>query len=159
MNLKETIDRELDRLAGGSDSTCVLSVDTTSGRLESEITALDSIGCAFQTFQLTTDRLADASIEHLQKLSEQLSQQLSYLLEPITPIEVDTDRCIVQMRSSPPAKDDDATSYYELNVCRGGDLSLRRYSKTPGQMRQIVPAQVTREVFCRLAADFDAVLN
>jgi hypothetical protein len=43
-------------------------------------------------------------------------------------------------------------------VRRGGDITLSRYCQRPGQMRQIVPAQVTREVLARLADDFLAVL-
>ena len=39
-------------------------------------------------------------------------------------------------------------------VRRGGDITLSRYSKKSGQLRQIIPAQVTREVLGRLANDF-----
>ena len=39
-------------------------------------------------------------------------------------------------------------------VRRGGDITLSRYSKKSGQLRQIVPANVTREVLVRLADDF-----
>jgi hypothetical protein len=46
-----------------------------------------------------------------------------------------------------------------LTVRRGGDLTLSRYSKQGGQMRQIVPAQVTREVLGRLADDFVAAVG
>jgi hypothetical protein len=39
-------------------------------------------------------------------------------------------------------------------VRRGGDITLSRYSKKSGQLRQIVPANVTREVLAKLADDF-----
>ncbi len=71
-------------------------------------------------------------------------------------MEVDAEQCIVQLRSNPPQKDDDGTSYYELLVARGGRLSLCRWLKERGQPRRIIPAQVTREVFLRLIADFSA---
>jgi hypothetical protein len=65
----------------------------------------------------------------------------------------------VQLRSSPPQQGDDGTSYYELMVRRGGDITLSRYQKQPGQIRQIVPANVTREVLQRLAEDFVAAVE
>jgi hypothetical protein len=43
-------------------------------------------------------------------------------------------------------------------VRKGGDITLSRYSKKPGQLRQIIPANVTREVLSRLADDFIAVV-
>ncbi len=79
---------------------------------------------------------------------------MTYLLEPISPIELDSQGCVVQMRSTPPQKDADRTSYYELLVSRSGELSLVRYTRLAGQPREIIPAQVTREVLLRLAGDF-----
>jgi hypothetical protein len=44
-------------------------------------------------------------------------------------------------------------------VRRGGDITLSRYNKKSGQLRQIVPAHVTREVLGRLADDFVAAAS
>jgi hypothetical protein len=74
-------------------------------------------------------------------------------------VEADADRCSIQLRSNPPQKGDDGTSYYELMVRRGGHITLSRYSKKLGQLRQIVPAHVTREVLGRLADDFVAAVD
>ena len=154
MTLKESLQREFTRLAGLAGGPQALSVDTDAGRLESRLTALDNIACAFEHFTLESSNLAGDSVEQLRKRAERLSKQLSYLLEPIGTVEVDPDHCTVQMRSVPPQKDDDGTTYYELLVQRGGRLSLCRYNKAAGAGRQVVPANVTREVFQRLAADF-----
>lgn len=124
-------------------------------RFQCELIGLESLACAFTRFELTHDILATASIDQLKQVAEGLSARLTYLLEPIQPIEVDPDQCIVQMRSSPPQKDDLGTSYYELLVRRGGHISLARYVKQPAAQRQSVPAHVTREVFLRLTADFE----
>ena len=93
----------------------------------------------------------------MRKVAEALSARLTYLLEPIQPIEVDPDHCVVQMRSNPPQRNENRTSYYELLVARGGQLSLCRYEKDTSSIRQCVPAQVTLEVFWRLLGDFSAV--
>lgn len=158
MSIRPDIERELKRIQAVTGKG-LLQVDHESGRVEADLLAVDAIGCAFHTLGLSTDKLANASLENLRTLSASLTSKLTYLLEPIGVVEADADRCSVQLRSNPPQKSDDATSYYELMVRRGGDITLSRYSKRPGQLRQIVPAQVTREVLGRLADDFLAALE
>jgi hypothetical protein len=147
-------------LAGLASPTQVpqqLAAQDADTSFECQIAGLDSLGCAFADFELTIGKLSAAPIEQLKRVAEALSSRLTYLLEPIYPIEVDRDQCVVQMRSSPPQKDDNGTSYYELLVARGGRLSLNRFSRPAGQTeRQAVPAHVTREVFLRLVRDFAA---
>jgi hypothetical protein len=64
----------------------------------------------------------------------------------------------VQLRSNPPQRNDDGSTYYELLVRRGGELSLSRYRKPAGQERQSVSAHLTREALLRLVDDFAAAL-
>lgn len=159
MTLKQQIERELDRLAQAGDLSAAgaLTVDASVGRVESSILAVDKLACAFETLSLHTDRLAQASIDELKKLSDRLAAQLNYLMEPISPVEIDADVCTVQMRSNPPQRDENGSTYYELLV-RRGELRLSRYNKAKGQTRQPIAAQVTREVFQRIAADFVAAV-
>ena len=140
-------------MSGGSQT---LSVEEAGQRLECEFSVLDTLACAFARFELQSDALASASIERLRAVSEDLSRRVTYLLEPIAPIEVDADQCVVQMRSNPPQRDEQRTSYYELLVRRGGRLSLCRWTKEAGDVREPLLAHVTREVFLRLVADFSA---
>jgi hypothetical protein len=158
MNIKTDIQRELKRIQAVSGRG-LLQVDADAGRIEADLVAVDAIGCAFQTLALSTEKLAGAELDRLKSISDALTARLTYLLEPIGVVEADGDRCAVQLRSSPPKKDEEATSYYELLVRRGGDISLSRYSKKAGQLRQIVPAHVTREVLERLAEDFVGVVE
>ena len=158
MTIKTDIQRELKRIQAVSGRG-LLQVDDDAGRIEADIVAVDAIGCAFQTLALSTEKLAAADLEQLKSISETLTAKLTYLLEPIGVVEADVDRCAIQLRSSPPQKGDDGTTYYELLVRRGGDISLSRYSKKTGQLRQIVPAHITREVLERLAEDFVGVVN
>ena len=153
MSIRPEIERELKRIQAVSGRG-LLQVDAEAGRVEADLVAVDAIGCAFQTLGLSTARLADASLDELKTISPSLTEKLTYLLEPIGMVEADADRCSIQLRSSPPQKGEDETSYYELMVRRGGDITLSRYSKKAGQLRQIIPAHVTREVLARLADDF-----
>ncbi len=125
-------------------------------RFECDLAALDSIGCAFERFALHADKLRSVDVVALKAVADDLSKRLTYLLEPIQPIEIDSQQCTVQMRSVPPTKTDDRTSYYELLVRKGGELSLVRYAVDVGAGRQVILAQVTREVFLRLVRDFSA---
>ncbi len=156
--IQPDIERELQRIQAVSGQG-LLQVDCDVGRIEADLVAVDVIGCSFQTIGLSTTRLVDASLAKLKETSETLTGRLTYLLEPIGIVEADADRCSVQMRSNPPKKGEDETSYYELMVRRGGDITLSRYSKKSGQLRQIVSAHLTREVLARLADDFISVVE
>ncbi len=154
MNVKERVRTELDRLASQfSTAPHSTSLQLADGNFQANITQLDGLACAFESFTYSSNTLADASIEQLKEIADDLSKQLCYLLESISPIEIDDEACVVQMRSNPPQRDDDGTCYYELLVARG-ELSLCRYRRTSGQPRSVVQAQVTREVFERLVEDF-----
>jgi hypothetical protein len=160
MSWKNRLQTELTNLAqlGVGAGGDVLRVDVPVGRIECALASVDAIGCTFDEMSLSTTRLANHSTEQLKAVSEKLSQQIRYLLEPIAPIEIDPEGATVQMRSNPPQQDDDGTKYYELLVHRDG-LHLRRWSRAKGQPRQSVSAHVTREVLVRLAEDFVAAVS
>jgi hypothetical protein len=158
MDIKADIQRELKRIQAVTGKG-LLQVDAGGGRIEADLLAVDAIGCSLQTLGYSTDKLAASTLDELKAISEKLTGKLTYLLEPIGVVEVDRDRAAVQLRSNPPQKGEDSTSYYELMVRRGGDITLSRYEKKPGMMRQIVPANITREVLQRLAEDFVAAVE
>lgn len=137
------------------------AVDCVDGRRTARLRFDDcnALAAAVAELTLETPELSAASPADLKRLSDSLSRRLTYLLEPIAPIEVDAQECFVQLRSTPPAKDDDGRRYYELIVRRGGAIVLVRYEKSPGQPRIRVPAALTHEVIGRLVGDFAAVLD
>lgn len=153
MTLKEQLQQQLAGSQPFSLGEQVLEVSEGSRALRCELVALDSLACAFTRMSLRSDALRQFSSEQLRAAAERLSKRLTYLLEPIRPIEVDAQGSVVQLRSDPPQKETDRTSYYELLLSRGGELSLVRYARDAGQARQPIPAQVTREVLVRLAGD------
>ncbi len=126
--------------------------------LECQLLALEPLACALTRLSLRSDKLSALSSDGLKHVAENLSQRLTYLLEPISPIETDAEGCTVQLRSNPPQKEADRTSYYELLVSRSGEMSLCRWTRAAKSTRQLVPAQITREVLLRLAGDFAAVV-
>jgi len=156
MTLKDQLSAALQSSAGTGPQT----IDLTDGgrTLRLELAGLDRVGCEFTSLAVGAASLAGAGTAKLQQIAADLSARLTYLMEPIAPIEVDQDHCIVQMRSCPPQKNDDGTTYYELLVKAGGELSLGRFTKPPGAVRQATTAQVTREVLLRLVGDLEAAV-
>jgi hypothetical protein len=157
MTLRMQLDHELNHIGAGGTTT----VDVTAGnrRLTCDLVERNTLAVAFQALRVATPELAGATSNSLERMAKSLSERLTYLMEPIRPIEIDADACIAQLRSSPPQRDDDGRSYYELTVRRGGEIALTRYRKEPGTPRQQIPANVTREVLLRLADDFEGVLG
>ena len=158
MTMQNQTKLALSNLVCGFPSAQTLTAEHAGQRVTAELTALDSLACAFLHLSLTSDTLADATPERLRALADALSKRITYLLEPVSPIEVDAQQSVVQLRSNPPQRGEGQSSYYELLVRRGGEIGLRRYAKDQGEPRQVVPAHVTREVLLRLVGDFSAVL-
>ena len=157
MTYQQRLETELNKLVGVTGSHLpVVNVNLQHGELSLELQSVDQLACAMLRLSVRSDKLSACSMEQLQQIAEDLSDRLSYLLERISPIEIDQEACVVQMRSNPPQQDDDGTRYYELVVERGA-LSLCRFEKAPGKTRSTVAANVTREVVGRLARDFAAV--
>ena len=133
-----------------------VSVRADGDRLVLGLAKHDQLAIAFTELRLETDRLSDATVDRVRDVADAITQRVSYLLEPLTPVEVDRELAIVQMRSTEPADEDEGPSYYEVLVRTGGSISLRRYHKPRGAMREPIDATVTREVLARLANDFIA---
>lgn len=156
MSIVDEVKRTLSGWQQVASSPQLLEVTDGGQRLRCALVALDSLACSFTRLDLDSGALAGATLDKVKQVAEQLSRRLTYLLEPISPVETDALGCQVQLRSNPPAKDDDGTSYYELLVSQTGNLSLCRYKRAPGAARVTIPAHVTREVLLRLAGDFSA---
>jgi hypothetical protein len=159
MSLKEKLRAELGGMPLFSQGQNTLELVEGTQQLRVELVALDRLACAFDSFKLTARSLQGSSIEGLKKIAQKLSTRLNYLMEPISPIEFDAQGCIVQMRSNPPLKEADRTTYYELLVNAEGSLLLSRFQRPSGGLRQRVSAEVTREVLLRLAEDFSAAAS
>jgi hypothetical protein len=157
MTLQAKFDQQLTN--SGNGAAAALAIDEAPRQLTCDITERNSLAVSFNDLRLTTSELANATTDELSRIGKALSDRLTYLMEPIAPIELDAEACIVQLRSNPPQRDDDGRSYYELIVARGGHIALKRYRKDNGNARQPIVATVTREVLLRLVGDFCAVLD
>jgi hypothetical protein len=150
------LDQELSNLGTGA---ATVTISDAPRQLTCDIAEHNPLAVSFNILRLATPELASATPDDLERIGKSLSDRLTYLMEPIAPIELDSEACIVQLRSNPPQRDDDGRSYYELLVNRGGQIALSRYRKDNGNARQPIDATVTREVLLRLVGDFCAVLG
>ena len=160
MNIQDQLQHELHRLKSVKRSEAqpqVVAVDTDLGHFKFVLVAIDSMSCAVTNLSLSTTRFQAASVDQLGILGSELASRLIYLLEPISPIEIDKDGGTMQLRSNPPRQDDDGTQYFELLVHHSG-IQLCRYQKAPGHVRRVISAQLTHEVLGRLASDFAAAV-
>jgi hypothetical protein len=156
MAVKQQIIQRLQAFASAGPGPFQLDEAVPQGRVTATIETADRLACAFHSLQLESPSLANKSIDELKTLSNQLCAKVCYLLEPISLIEIDSDTCTTQLRSNPPAKEDNHTFYYEILVKRGGTIAFCRYQKQAGNVRQTVPANLTHEVIGRLVEDFVA---
>ena len=156
MTLQHQFEQELLNSGGGA---AVVAVVDSPRRLTCDVVERNSLAVSFNGLRLSTDELASADAAKLERIGKELSSRLTYLMEPIAPIEIDSAACVVQLRSNPPQRDDDGRSYYELTVRRGGEIALTRYRKENGDTRRQIAATVTREVLLRLVGDFCRALS
>jgi hypothetical protein len=157
MTLHAQLKQQLDHLGDGGPVT--LSLSAPPRDLHCELVERTRLAVSLDSLRLSTTELAAATAADLERISAALAQRLTYLMEPISPVELDAEGCVVQLRSNPPQRDDDGHAYYELTVHKGGELRLRRYRKDPQTVRTPIPTTVTREVLLRLVDDFCAVLE
>ncbi|MEM6328729.1 MAG: hypothetical protein AAF790_00615 [Planctomycetota bacterium] len=148
----------------GIDGASVVAADG-GDRLTARIDESGPLAVSAWELRLDTKRLAGASMERVRQAAEEVTRRVTYLLEPITPVEVDAEACVVQLRSTQPQEESGpgqagaARSYYEVLVKTGGSIALQRYESQRGQLRRSVAMMLTKEIVCRLAEDFLASVD
>ena len=160
MSLAQLVEQELQSLIGCAQPTTVSVVDNTN-ELSIDFVQIDSLSCAFSELRLNIPALTNSSADDLEEWATALSQRITYLLENIGPLEIDSANQQVLIRSTPPGKSGTTTRFYEIMLAAhaGGNFSLRRYESLPGQAgRQPVPVFVTHEVLFKLIGDLVATI-
>lgn len=157
MTIHSQFEQQLTRLGNGGAAT--VAAEAQPRKISCDIIERNALAVSFDNLRLATTELASATTADLERIGTALAGRLTYLMEPISPIEIDAAGCVLQLRSNPPQRDDDSRTYFELLVRRGGEIVLARYRKDNGNARQKVSMTLTREVLLRLVADFCAVLD
>lgn len=135
-------------------------LDVSDGDLHfaAAVVEADRLACSLLDAAWSLDGAAPADAQALRDLGDATARRLCYLLEPLAPVELDADRCVLQMRSTQPAATQQGKEYYELVIAGDRGATLHRYVVASGQGRQPAPMAFTRDVAARLVGDVAELL-
>jgi hypothetical protein len=156
--MKQQVIDDLKKMVGFA-SPHAKTVDWTAANgaeVSVDFSAVDSMSCCFEELRLCVPTLVNADAATLEQWAADLCQRITYLLEQIGPLEVDSASGSVLVRSTSPDKQPDGTRFYEilLHSHTNGNFSLRRYHAVIGNPgRSQVPITTTHEVFQKLVVD------
>ena len=157
MTLSRKIAAALDENTRSYNPPCLVAVDAGTDRIALEITALDSVGVAFDGLEYQATDRDDRSPDALNAWGEALARRVRYLMEPLKVLEVDAGEGVVQLRSEVPSVREDVRNFYEVRLGRRGTCRIERYAFDPAtRARTRTSCFMTREMLERLADDIAA---
>jgi len=157
MSLSRKIAAALDENTRAYVLPCTVAVEDGASRITLEITALDSVGVAFDSLEYTATDRPEWSSEALNAWGRRLADRVTYLLEPLKVMEVDAGGGEGQVRSTSPTPPADQRGFYEVRLRKNGVLRMERYVFDEAtRQRRRGTCQLTREVLERLADDIVA---
>lgn len=136
--------------------TTVALADPNVADLSIDFTTVDSLSCSLSELRLNMPGLRNDQIDELERWGRDLCDRVSYLLEDISPLEVDKASHQVLIRSTPPDELPAGVKFYEiiLKSHSSGHFSLRRYESEKGATGRVpVDIQLTHEVLLKLVGD------
>jgi hypothetical protein len=154
MSLSRKIAAALDENTKVHAPPCEVAVEEGPHRLSLDLTALDSVGVAFDSLEFAATGRPEWSSDALRAWGDRLAGRVTYLMEPLKVLEVDAAGGEVHIRSQNPTARDDQRSYYEVRLSRQGTLRMERCTfDGASRRRRRIPCHLTREVLERLADD------
>lgn len=96
-----------------------------------DVSGAEMLGVALTRLQLVEDSPKALTASELASRANKLCERVTYLLEPLQTIEVDSRSRSVLVRSKQPRKQGKILSYFELLSVAGEGISLSRYSFDP----------------------------
>lgn len=125
--------------------------------------AYDRFSVMLRSLEVAYDNLSPQTQPvALSQQAEQIIQRLTYLEEPLTLLELDSEAKLAQLRSAPPQQEDEALTYWELLLWTEPHprAKLTRYRWTPDQKeRELVVYPATFATVGRIAQDLAASLQ
>ena len=118
-------------------------------RVEVKLADCGRLGCLLDGLQL--EHTEDG---HLAVDPVQIAKKINYLEERLEIIETEGKAGRTILRSAPPRREDQSTSFFEMVLDRSTRLSLARYKYDPRtRKRTSVPAPLSRDTLERLIGD------
>jgi hypothetical protein len=166
LNLLRQMEEQMNfsvRRITGDGQAYVIDEKKDGVRLEAEIEDFDKYSCRVKSLSLKAEREPNSSEEIVERLRQQAdaaTRTIRYLSEDLALVELDATRQAAQLRSSPPQKEQRATTYYELMLYNGDSATLKRYTHEKGEHeRRSVAMTLTEENFERLVNDLGELIS
>ncbi len=157
MSLSRKIAAALDENTRAYVLPCTVTVEDGPNRFTLDLTALDSVGAAFDSLEFVTADRQDWSSQALNSWGDRLAGRVTYLLEPLRVLEIDAGGGEVQIRSQTPSARAEERGFYEVRLYKQGRLRMERYVfDDAARQRRRTPCKFTHEVVERLADDIAA---
>ena len=102
MSLSRKIAAALDENTKVHAPPCEVAVEEGPHRLALNLTAIDSVGVAFDSLDFATTSRSEWSSDALRAWGERLAGRVTYLMEPLKVLEVDAAGGEVHIRSQSP---------------------------------------------------------
>lgn len=159
MTLSKKIAAALDENTKVHMPPCAVAVEDGAHRLTLGLTALDTVGVAFDSLDFVTTSRSEWTSELLRSWGDRLAGRVTYLMEPFKILEIDAEGGEVTLRSQTPTTRENRRSYYEIRLSKQGTLRMERCTfDEVSRRRDRSSCQLTREVLERLADDIVASL-
>jgi hypothetical protein len=159
---EKLFDSEQSILRTGKNASHLLEWKENETTVKAEIMAADTIGVLLNSVTVEKDiKETRDTIEYLRQVAESIEKRVTYLMEPLKLVELDSTSNALQIRSEKPEVSDGTISYFELILKSGrwfgyrNSLLLRRYSQRPGEEkdRTVTPFPLTKKQLERLLDD------
>jgi hypothetical protein len=136
MNLSQTVRRRVEERAPLVGQVEQILASEGGLTIRCELQEAQRLGCALTQIELVADSPRRLDPNELADRAQQICSKVTYLLEPLQPIEVDGLAKTALVRSRTPRKADGAISYYELLTSSDCHTSLRRYCFDESQRKR-----------------------
>lgn len=125
--------------------------------LHTEVEDFDKFSLVIRKLELkkSQEKFGDnVPIEVLLKQADDLVNKVTYLLENLAIIEVDSTNDKIQIRSTSPHRENGVLRYYEIILDNIGKITLERFEQKVGDKQRVqIPFKLTEEVLERLIND------
>lgn len=147
-------------------NTTILGITTSTTMIDLTLEFSDIARYSMMLCRLDVQARAEARIDdravYLHECADDLIRRLSYLEEPLAVYELDADVGMVILRSSPPDRDGEQRTYWEvrLSISAAPLLDLARYCWAPGMAeRERLAYPATFALVGRLAESVCAIFD
>ncbi len=160
MSLSRRIAVALDEpLAPGAGQPGTISAEEAPHRLTLAVQAANPVGVEVVNlaFSDTDPDQPERSLDDLKAWADRVATRVTYLMEPLVLLEVDSQGGEAELRSQKPTAREGRRTFYEVRLNRQGTLRIVRVAfDEADRSRREISFQLTREVLERLTDDLVA---